>query len=185
MEKPKRTLQQNKEIWKDVVGFEGKYKVSSLGNVINIKTNRILKCNKTTIGYTQVTFVCDGKSKSFHIHRLVGKAFIPNKQQKKQINHKDGDKTNNNVDNLEWVTSSENGIHSYRILGNKVWHKGNTGKNTPTAKAVSQYDMNNNLIYKWECALDAVREFGFDSGCISRCTNNKSKTHAGFIWKYE
>lgn len=185
MENTKRTNQQNKETWKDVVGYENLYKVSNYGNVFSVKNNKILRNNNTTVGYLQVTLSKDNKQKCFHVHRLVGISFIENTKNKKQINHIDGNKTNNKIENLEWATASENGLHSNRVLGNTVWHKGKSGKNTPTSKPVLQYDKTNKLLYKWECALDAVRKFGFDSGCISRCVNNKSKTHAGFIWKYE
>lgn len=113
------------EIWKDVVGYEGYYKVSNLGRVksldrINNKgvtqIGRVLKCGYRS-GYKSVALSKNGKSVSCVIHRLVAIAFVPNKNNKPQVNHIDEDKNNNNVNNLEWVTAKENnnyGTHNAR-----------------------------------------------------------------------
>ena len=103
------------EIWKDVVGFEGLYKVSNFGNVISTRRNY----SKGTWylkpfyngGYLRVSLVVNCKKKSFLVHRLVAEAFIPNPDNRDTVNHIDGCKTNNHVENLEWTTPSENQIH--------------------------------------------------------------------------
>lgn len=111
-----------KEIWADINGYEGKYQVSNHGNVKNVgfyvksKNNskayvnpRMLKHLPTDIGYLRVCL----SGKYFSVHRLVALHFIPNPEDKKTVNHKDGDKSNNHVNNLEWNTHSENLKHAF------------------------------------------------------------------------
>jgi len=119
-----------KEIWKDVVGYEGLYKVSSLGRVkgvdriikakfINHETQKvkgqILKPFTNKQGYVRVTLNINQKVNKFSVHRLVAQAFIPNPDNKPQVNHKDEKRDNNNVDNLEWVTAKENSNYGTRL----------------------------------------------------------------------
>lgn len=90
------------------------YAVSLEGKVFSLKSNRFLKSFSDTSGYQYVECYKDGKKHRFAVHRLVAMAFIPNPENKKEVNHKDGNKLNNHVDNLEWVTSSENCTHAER-----------------------------------------------------------------------
>lgn len=122
------------EVWKPVAGFEGVYEISNLGNLRSLdrlvcyrkdrpaKTKgRIIKGKMDRYGYWSVTISSREKGRlSTTIHRLVAKAFIPLKEGKTQVNHINGVKTDNRVDNLEWVNNSENQKHSYRHLGRKV-----------------------------------------------------------------
>ena len=110
----------NNEIWKDCVGYEGKYQVSNLGNVRSISNNkgtyqeRLLSQRQTpTSNYLYVSFTIKGMTKQHSVHRLVAKAFIANPSNKATVNHIDGNKLNNNVCNLEWNTYSENLKHAY------------------------------------------------------------------------
>lgn len=112
------------EIYKEVQGYEGLYHVSNLGNVKRIKKlnnqhepNTILKPFLTANGYTRVQLFLHGKKKNHFIHRLVATAFLENPKNKTQVNHINGEKTNNCITNLEWSTPSENGKHSYKVLG--------------------------------------------------------------------
>lgn len=106
------------EEWRDVVGYEGVYEVSSFGNVRRVdlghhSTKEGLKSQRTDPnGYKQVD-LWNGSGRTHRVHRLVAKAFIPNPKKKRTVNHKDGDKTNNHVDNLEWATYSENNQHMH------------------------------------------------------------------------
>lgn len=107
------------EYWKAVVGYE--YEVSSFGRVRNKITKNVLtNLDKNRLGYLRVVLFKDHEKKRFFIHRLVATAFIPNLENKPQVNHKDGNKQNNNLENLEWVTRSENQLHSYYVLKNKT-----------------------------------------------------------------
>lgn len=110
-------------IWKDIPGYEGLYRVSRCGKIKrlavvenanayqSLKKERILACNSITNYYRQVNLRKEAKYKAFMVHRLVAIAFIPNPENKPLVNHKDRDKTNNHVDNLEWCTQQENIQH--------------------------------------------------------------------------
>lgn len=126
------------EIWHPCAGYETHYEVSNLGNVRSIERmvnnrlhnglrkspQKLLKVGKSKAGYFIVSFCVDGVKSNQTVHRLVARAFIPNETNKPQVNHKDGNKLNNHIDNLEWVTVSENGLHAYRVLGLSAWSKG-------------------------------------------------------------
>lgn len=133
------------ENWKDVVNYEGLYQVSDLGNLRNYsrkvsfgRGTRITKQIQIKLylekskGYYIRSLSKNDKRKTFSIHRLVALAFIPNPENKREVNHINGIKTDNTVSNLEWVTPSENILHSYRVLKNKHWDA--SGKNNPNYK---------------------------------------------------
>ena len=124
----------NKEIWKPIIGYEGTYEVSSLGRVKSVgrtvqggnqsgpclmkKTEKIMAQYTTRGGYKVVRFKKAGKYKEFYVHRLVAIAFIDTAADHKvEVNHIDGDKTNNAVTNLEWVTHQKNITHLWNVLG--------------------------------------------------------------------
>jgi len=102
-----------KEVWKEIEGFEN-YLVSDQGNVMNKDSGRILKYRRHSGGYGRVTFMLNGKYVDKYVHRLVAEAFIPKDESRKQVNHIDGDKYNNKVENLEWCNSKENIRHAMR-----------------------------------------------------------------------
>lgn len=113
------------EIWKDVKGFEGRYQISNLGRVKSLsrlilhRSGRYLPSKEIILlpllngAYPRIALYKDGASKRYSIHRLVAEAFIDNPHKKKCVNHKNGIKTDNRVENLEWVTYSENASHAF------------------------------------------------------------------------
>ena len=110
---------------KDVCGYEGLYKVDENGNVFSVRNNKLLKRMMFPSGYEYV-HLCNGKGKTklFRVHRLVAEMFIPNPNNLPEVNHKDGDKLNNNVKNLEWCTYSENLKHAWDMGLNQGNRKG-------------------------------------------------------------
>lgn len=111
------TFVMEKEIWKSVVGYEGKYQVSNKGRVRSLNYHRekrikIMKSRIMDSGYEDIRLCENGKNKAHLMHRLVAKAFIPNPDNKRCVNHIDGDKSNNLLDNLEWVSYQENTDHA-------------------------------------------------------------------------
>ena len=123
-----------KEIWKDVKSYEGLYQVSNFGNVRSLdreipafilnqekvtRIGKVLKPQVSNAGYEVVAFSKSGITKRFLVHRIVGKAFLKNEEQKEQINHKNGIKIDNVLKNLEWATRSENQLHRFEVLGHK------------------------------------------------------------------
>ncbi len=110
------------EVWKDVKGYEGLYQVSNLGKVRSLfRYKKRLKPCKSNIGYEYVNLYKNNKMKRISIHKLVAENFIM--KPILEINHKDGDKTNNCVDNLEWVTPKENVIHRFKVLKQEPFRK--------------------------------------------------------------
>lgn len=118
------------EEWKDIKGYEGLYAVSNEGQVKSLRTGKIHKERLTFDGYVKATLTVNYKAKDYRVHRLVAEAFIPNIDNKETVNHKDGVKTNNNVNNLEWATRSEQNIHSYKHNLKKPMK----GSSNPSAK---------------------------------------------------
>lgn len=173
------------EIWKDIENYENLYQISNFGRVKSlfriIKTikgynitikEKILKTVIDNTGYYAVSLWKNNKQSRLHIHRLVAKHFIINKNNKPFINHIDGNKLNNCVDNLEWCTPLENNVHAYNI-----------GLN-PSRRKVNQYDLNGNFIKTWNSIKEA-NEY-YKTSHISECCNCKSKRNItkGYIWKY-
>jgi len=161
------------EIWKPVVGYEGLYEISNLGKVKSLKygKERILKSSKNKVGYLMVSLFKDGKHKIYKVHRLVASAFIPNNDLfKTEVNHKDENKENNNIENLEWCT------HKYNInYGTRI---------EKISKQVNQYDLAGNFIQSFQSTMEIERQLGFDNNHISECCNGKRKTAYGFLWEY-
>lgn len=110
------------EVWKDIPGTNGEYKISNYGKVMTVKTGRILAPSIDERGYERVGLFKTDRSRRYKVHRLVAITYIPNPGNKEQVNHKDGNKRNNSVDNLEWVTNEEN-MHHSRVNGLHDGHK--------------------------------------------------------------
>lgn len=125
-------------------------------------------------GYVYIFLMNNNKNKNFRLHRLVAEAFIPNPNNKLQINHKDGNKKNNNIENLEWCNQSENMKHAY--------NNGLANNNNQKIK-VLQYDLNNNFIRNYDSLLEASKQTNIGISSISLCINGKQKTTHNFIFK--
>jgi len=170
------------EIWKDIVGYEGLYQVSNLGRVKHLERigrrekiikERILRPGKSSKGYYVVSLCKEANRKTYQVHRLVAKTFIDNEQGKPQVNHKDEDKTNNNVTNLEWVTAKENINYGSRT--------------TRTSKSKSKRIK---VIYQddtyefWDSATEFEKSFGIGRGCINNVLGGRAKSSYGMRFEY-
>lgn len=107
------------EIWKDIIGYEGRYQVSNFGRIKSLGNNKtrkekFLKLTTDKDGYLSINLSCKGKIKKYQVHRIECQMFIPNIRNKPEVNHKDGVKSNNYIENLEWNTYSENLHHAYK-----------------------------------------------------------------------
>lgn len=185
------------EEWKQSQ-FDSGYEVSSLGRVRSkdrmvsqkecgrasgyerLLSGRQIKpfISKKT-GYVQVNF--SGKSRH-SVHRLVAMEFCEGYQDGLIVNHKNGDRSDNRAENLEWVTAAKNNAHAFRELGRKPSSLGMFGGDHPTSKAVIGTDLITGHHFLYASAMDAVRE-GFDSSCISRCCSGAAKSHKGRSWR--
>ena len=115
----KEDLDEFGELWHFIKGTNENYEISTEGRIFNNKHDRFLESRKNKIGYYTIQISIDGELKSLYVHRLVAQYFIDNPNNKKQVNHKDMDKSNNNIENLEWVSAKQNQIHARK---NKIWN---------------------------------------------------------------
>lgn len=163
------------EIWKNIEGYDGMYRISNLGNVYSKHINRNLKPGKTQDGYLYVMLRKDRKQRIHLIHRLIATYFIPNPDNLPVINHKDENKTNNSIDNLEWCTYSYNntynGIHekSVKLI----------------SKHIYVYNDNGELVSEYDSTRDAARKLNYSFGCIAMCCNNQLLTYKNLVWSYK
>lgn len=163
------------EIWKDVSGYEGVYQISNRGRLRRMfkKGERLLSGKKDKDGYIEVILSKKQNKKFFRLHRLVADAFIENPENKPAVNHKDKNVQNNDVTNLEWVTHSENIVHSF-LTGRNVYKK-----------PVTQYSKDGKVVNRW-CSISEAAEFlGISYPNISACCHGRLKTSGGYVWKYE
>ena len=169
------------EIWKDI-SFNDLYQISNKGNFK--RGNKLINGWIQNTGYKTVNI----KEKKYSIHRLVAEAFIPNPENKAQVNHKDGNKLNNCVSNLEWVTPKENVQHAFKI---------GLCDNTKTiissmkvrAKIILQYDLQGNYIKSYKGSVEAQNELNnqnikVNARNIRSVCNGQRKTAGGFRWRY-
>lgn len=173
------------EIWKDIKEYEGLYQVSNFGRVKSLNYNRtqnekILKPGNDCLGYYRVSLSKCGKAKTKAIHRLVAETFIDNPNRYNYINHIDCNKTNNNVENLEWCTQKHN-VQEARRYNLREYTK---GKDNANSKKLGQYDLKGNLKKIWDCTMDIQRQLGFKNCNISLNCQGKRKTAYGFKWRY-
>jgi hypothetical protein len=157
-------------------------------NMYNNPNGRIKKIKpiKYKTGYFYVTIINGDKHRTVGIHRLVAEAFIPNPENKPQVNHKNGIKTDNSIVNLEWCTSAENNLHAYRVLGRSYTppFKGKLGKDIPFSKIVCQIK-DGFILNEYYGCHEAERATGITYKNISACCLGKRKTAGGFQWKYK
>ena len=162
-----------KEIWKDIPNYEGLYQASNLGNIRSLKNRwgnriepRLVKQQKTKKGYKRVRLSKKNKSKTFMVHRIIYITFIKDVENGLEINHKDFNRENNKINNLEMINHTKNVRYS-------------------KAKPIIQLSLNNEYIRKWDCIRDVEKEIGIDHRQICACLLGKRQTCHGYKWKYK
>lgn len=171
------------EIWKDIAGYEGLYQVSNLGRVKSLTySNQYTTLNKEKIlkqatnhrGYKCVSIGYNPR-KTITVHRLVAQTFIPNTNNYSQVNHKDGNKQNNCVFNLEWCDNDYNMNHArFNGLLN--------GRTQKLKKPIYQFNLDGGFVRKWESAEDACRSLKINSSHIRECCRGTRNTAGGYKW---
>lgn len=149
----------------DVVGYEGLYGVTSCGKVYSYKRKKFLKPWECC-GYLYVALYKNNETRKFRVHRLVAEAYLENPDNLPEVHHKDHNRTNNCLGNLEWIAKADNVREA-------------------TSKAIYQFNLAGNLIRVWPSISEASRETCIDGSSISKCARGKYKTAGGFIWRYE
>lgn len=178
-----------REIWKDIKDYEGFYQVSNLGRVRSLKYNhtenkiKLLK-QRDTKGYKSVVLYKNKQARHHYIHRLVATAFIFNSDVNKytEVNHKDEDKNNNCVWNLEWCDRKYNmnyGTVKERTVKYLINH------NNEISKTVYQYDLCGNFVKEYSSTMEAQRQSSYSQGTISSCCRGERNSAYGYIWSYK
>lgn len=179
------------EIWAPVAleNFKCSYEVSTTGKVRSIERYRYFKDNQrvklksvllkaamSEKGYHQVILRNSPHNRTIKIHQLVALTFVPNPDSKPFVNHKDGNKLNNCVENLEWVTHSENMLHCYWVTKRM--------KQSNPARPINQFDAGGNVVKTWPSMQHIRRELGYTLSPIRHCLLGAQKTSRGYAWKY-
>ena len=160
------------EVWKPVAGYEGIYEVIDYGNVR--KTNgKEIRGNVNSYGYRVVRLSKNGIGIDKKVHRLVALAFLPAISGKECVNHKDGNKLNNRVENLEWVTRGENNIHAVQVL-----------EVNKESKPVYQLSVDGTIKAVYTSINTAAEIIGGKAPLISACCQGTAQTAYGYRWKY-
>jgi len=190
----KMTDDESKEIWKDIIDYEGLYQISNLGRVKSLSRKiinsrrkgyikeRILKFALNSDGYKYICLHKNNKGYTHRIHKLVAIMFINNINNKSEVNHIDGNKQNNNVNNLEWCTRKENILHGYK--NNLYKYKGHLKKYSEMRRIkVVQLSKNNKIINIFNNMLLASKILKINQGNISNCIHGKQKIAGGYKWE--
>jgi hypothetical protein len=168
------------EIWKNINNFNGIYLISNFGRIKKVITEhncrygiRFMTGYINKKGYHKVTLMKSGKRHQFYVHRLVAEHFLENKSNKKEVNHIDFNKTNNNIKNLEWCSSYENQLHNLKH-GKKCGF---------LKKSVKRFSLDGKYIDSFESISTASVCSGADISNISNCLMGKRKSSGGYIWR--
>ena len=165
------------EIWCPIKGYEGLYEVSDKGRVksVGYGKERIMKLSRDKDGYLIVGLCKNGEQKKCKVHRIVAQTFTPNPDNLPEVNHKDENKENNSVQNLEWCDRKYNYNYGTRIQRISEKH----------SKPVLQFTKDGEFVKEWKSARDVKITLNYSQGNISSCCTGKLKSAYNFIWKFK
>lgn len=189
------------ERWAPIQGYGGSYEVSDQGNVRSLKYRnraevRKIKQHKDRKGYLLVSLCKEGKMLTKKVHRLVATAFIPNNEDRPQVNHINGDKADNRATNLEWCTDSENLRHAYRcglkrasaewgtVLGKKHGAESRAKWRKKQMKSIIATNTITGATIKFESAAEAEKILGIDHSSIAKVCRGRQEAAKGYIFRY-
>ena len=162
------------EVWKDIKGYEGIYAISNYGRVKNIATDKILSPVNNSKGYYKVELRKEKIGKRYYIHRMVAEAFLPNPNNKTEVNHRDSNPSNNHISNLEWVSSSENTKHAVYKGALCAW--GNR------AKPIEAINIESGIVSRFATISEAERTF--NTRHITDVLKGKRHQCKGYTFRY-
>ena len=193
-----------KEIWKTAVYdgeiYEGLYKVSNWGRILSLDYNHtgkpgLMNPNKNKSGYLKVDLSKNKETKTCLVHRLIAETFLPNPENKPQVNHKIEGKKGKSINmvffnedgtidkertTIEWCTQEYN--HNYGTINERIAKSNTNGK---CSKKVLQFTLDGEFIREWPSTREIERQLGFDNSAVCNCCNGKQKTAYGFLWMYK
>lgn len=187
------------EVFKPVIGFEGQYLVSNKGSVYSLHRNRLMIPKKGKTGYLRITLCDNGRKRNTSVHRIVAEAFIDNPENKPTVNHKNEDKHDNRVENLEWATNAEQNTHGTRIaraIMHTDWkkrsgkidyvaiaRKHDYSKQTMCNRIQTEAYKNGELVGIFKSQQEAANFTGTGKAHVSQCISGTRKTSNGYSFK--
>lgn len=184
------------KIWKDIPGYEGLYQASKWGEIKSLKRivfngvrnhilkGRILKPIPNGTGYFSVCLRLSNQTNRLYVHRLIAITFIKTEDYSLEVNHIDGDRSNNTLTNLEWVTRSTNHFHRYKVLKQSGVNKGKIGALNWCSKPVNMMDPEGVILKTYAGVMEAARAFNINEASIRCAISGRSKYCKGYKWAY-
>jgi len=171
------------EEWRNIYGYENEYQISNLGNVRRVN-GQIIHPSLSSKGYLRVNLYRDGKYRTCFVHKLVLQSFTDSATWLEEVNHKDYDRTNNHLDNLEWITHADN--VRYSVVNRPRHYVRKAFTPIKNFRRVEQRTQEGVLVKTWDNLSTIARVTGYHSGIIKKCCEHQPhyKSAHGYVWQY-